>query len=80
MTVEDYDALMEKQNGQCAICKTNELTFGRGLVVDHNHKTGQIRGLLCSHCNVILGHANDDTKVLASAIQYLESTYGPEAN
>ena len=70
LTVEDYFALLEKQGGGCAICKGD--TNGRGIFhVDHCHETGRVRGLLCAKCNILLGHADDDTKLLRSAISYL---------
>jgi len=51
---------------QCVICGVEEK-----LVVDHNHKTGKIRGLLCNHCNRGLGHFRDDPTLLEFAAQYL---------
>jgi hypothetical protein len=44
-------------------------------MVDHNHKTGAVRGLLCCKCNFILGHADDDVGILRRAISYL-TLYG----
>lgn len=55
MTVEDYERLFEKQNGCCAICRIHRDKLNRALDVDHDHKTGEIRGLLCKKCNVALG-------------------------
>lgn len=70
MTLAEYDALLERQNGGCGICKGG--TKGRGRFhVDHCHETGRVRGLLCAKCNILLGHADDDTKLLRSAISYL---------
>ncbi len=51
---------------QCVICGAEEK-----LVVDHDHKTGQIRGMLCNHCNRGLGHFKDDPMLLEFAAQYL---------
>lgn len=51
---------------QCVICGSEEK-----LVVDHDHKTGEIRGLLCNHCNRGLGHFKDDPMLLEFAAQYL---------
>jgi hypothetical protein len=74
ITVEGYRALLEKQGGRCAICPATEP--GRGNVnfcVDHDHKTGAVRGLLCSRCNVALGLMNDDMAQLKSALEYMQS-------
>jgi hypothetical protein len=79
---QDYWALYEAQGGVCAICHKVETTKRnpsvnyknstvRRLCIDHDHKTGIVRGLLCNHCNSILGHALDDATTLASAINYL---------
>lgn len=70
MTPETYAVLLARQNGVCAICRGD--TKGRGRFhVDHCHQTGIIRGLLCAKCNLLLGHADDDTKLLRAAIHYL---------
>lgn len=54
---------------QCVICGTNE-----SLVVDHDHVTGDVRGMLCNHCNRGLGHFRDDPLLLEFAAQYLYAT------
>ena len=76
MTPEDYDKLVEKQDNKCACCGStwDELTnhvFER-WVVDHNHTTGEVRGLLCNGCNAGLGHAQDNPIRLRAMAQYLE--------
>lgn len=71
ITVEQYDATLEKQNGVCAICNKTCRT-GRRLAVDHCHKTGKVRGLLCAECNNGIGKLNDDPDLLRKAIKYLE--------
>jgi hypothetical protein len=53
ITVEQYDVLSSQQNGVCAICGRPPVK--RRLAVDHNHTTGQIRGLLCIACNTLVG-------------------------
>lgn len=68
ITQEEFEALKEAQGGCCAICKK----FKR-LVVDHNHATGKVRGLLCSPCNAALGIFGDGVEMLKVALQYLES-------
>jgi hypothetical protein len=67
--------MYEEQNGVCWICEKR--TRGRGeekntLAVDHNHKTGKIRGLLCSNCNTGLGNLRDSIELLEKAITYLK--------
>lgn len=68
MTPVAYEALLEQQGGQCAICREKP-----GRYVDHNHTTGKIRGLLCNACNRGLGLLGDETKRLERAIEYLRS-------
>ena len=77
ISLEDYDQLLKKQNGGCAICGTTNPVgrsgqFGPVFHVDHCHTNGHIRGLLCHHCNVALGAFKDDPKLLMKAMQYLE--------
>lgn len=56
ITLKQYQELFEKQKGCCAICGRHQRNFKSKLHVDHDHKTGIIRGLLCTGCNIILGH------------------------
>lgn len=73
MSISDYDFLLAKQNGMCAICGTTNP--GKGLSnfpVDHDHFTGEVRGLLCYSCNIALGHFKDSQQSLYSAITYLQ--------
>lgn len=72
-----YKALLEAQQGKCAVCGNGETMLGRGgntrsLSVDHCHKTGAIRGLLCDSCNNILGRAKDSPALLRKLAAYLE--------
>jgi hypothetical protein len=60
--------MKEKQEDKCAICKR---PFDRTPHVDHSHKTGKIRGLLCFHCNSGLGMFGDCMDTMESAINYL---------
>jgi hypothetical protein len=71
-----YTQLLEKQNYVCDICgkaETSKNSLGeiQSLSVDHDHKTGKIRGLLCCHCNHLLGSAKDNIIILRKAIEYL---------
>ncbi len=72
ISVADYDAMLEEQGGGCAICFTTE-PGGRGsrLHVDHDHATGEVRGLLCVNCNNGLGRFGDDADALDAASAYL---------
>ena len=62
----NYEALLESQGGVCAICGEPP------TVVDHDHKTGKVRGLLCSGCNLALGHMKDNAGALRAAADYLD--------
>lgn len=71
ITTEDYDKLLLLQNNSCAIClRENKEKY---LSIDHCHKTGVIRGLLCRNCNLALGYLNDDIELFNNAINYLRS-------
>lgn len=70
ITLDDYCKMLEDQNGQCAICGTNRQPK-KALCVDHDHDTGEIRGLLCMKCNVALGLMDNNIESLQNAINYL---------
>lgn len=78
ITEADYNAMLEAQEGACAICRQppNESTHGR-LYVDHCHGSSRIRGLLCNNCNRGIGYLLHDTQRLNLAIAYLNN---PPAN
>lgn len=70
ITEERYAELLKQQKGRCAICRNRPRT--QRLAVDHNHKTGAVRGLLCKRCNHdLLGGGHDDIEVLWRAVAYL---------
>lgn len=77
ITLEQYNKMLEDQNGLCAICGKPESKKSRYsektcmLHVDHNHKNGKVRQLLCSLCNAALGSFDDDVNLLQTAIDYL---------
>ena len=71
ITLSDYNETLKSQGGVCAVC-SNQCSAGRSLAVDHNHDTGQTRGLLCSTCNRGLGYFKDRVELLRAAIIYLE--------
>lgn len=71
ITLEDYFEIIERQDGQCAICgsEINELDHTAHL--DHCHETGRVRGVLCRRCNTGIGMLNDDAELLVKAAEYL---------
>lgn len=71
MTIAQYDVLFKKQGRRCAICQREPRKIR--LAVDHDHRTGKVRGLLCKRCNHdLLGSAHDSVEILYDAINYLE--------
>lgn len=70
LTSEQVEAIKKRQGGVCAICLSNAK-----LHVDHDHVTNQVRGLLCHHCNTMLGLGRDNVSYLSQAILYL-NTHG----
>lgn len=71
MTIEQYDSLLKEQNNRCAICNRHQSELQKPLAVDHNHKSGKVRGLLCTSCNLMLGYVCDSVNVLDKAKEYL---------
>jgi hypothetical protein len=74
--LDDCKEMFEKQNGVCAICGQPETRIQRGkladLSVDHDHITGEVRGLLCNKCNIGIAHFYDNSDLLLLAFNYLE--------
>lgn len=70
LPIEEYERLYDLQGGRCAICRG--LPDQKRLVVDHDHATNMLRGLLCRGCNLALGHFKDRVDVLRGALAYLE--------
>lgn len=70
LSLSDYDALLKSQGGVCAICKKPPKK--RRLAVDHNHRTGVVRGLLCYTCNYALGFWHDNATRFLQAAEYLQ--------
>ena len=73
ITTQQYSEILESQGGGCAICGAPPPidTRKKHLVVDHNHETGEVRGLLCDTCNRGLGLLGDNLHTLCSAVDYL---------
>ena len=72
ISIEDYEKKLMEQNKSCAICK-NLCSSGRKLAVDHNHKSGNVRGLLCNHCNRGLGYLKESPEIISNVLKYLKN-------
>lgn len=72
LTVEDLDQIINLGDGRCFICSK------KATVIDHNHKTGKVRGHLCSNCNTALGLFGEDENRLLTAIFYLKYADNPD--
>lgn len=78
LNLKEYKILLKYQNSVCAICKQKETRKDSHsnnvtkLSIDHCHKSGKVRGILCNKCNNGLGRFKDDIKLLKSAIDYLK--------
>ena len=73
LTKEEYFAILDKQDGHCALCPATVSGHNMTdlLLVDHCHKTNRVRGLLCQDCNLLLGCIKDERKRLIAAMFYL---------
>ena len=69
ITIEQYEAMLIKQENLCAICRSET---DKNWHLDHDHATGKVRGILCGNCNLMLGHSKDNQDILSSAINYLQ--------
>ena len=75
--MEDYDRMLARQQGACAICKQKS---HEKLCVDHSHSTGEVRGLLCRKCNTGLGCYDDESSRIREAAAYVDAWLGlPES-
>jgi len=75
--IEDYDRILAGQGGGCAICDKPPVLVGRmanraTLVVDHDHETGAIRGLLCNPCNLMMGRYDSDPDFVSRLLDYVQ--------
>ena len=74
LRLSEYDAMLAAQDSRCAVCDTMNPRGSSGLfVVDHDHGTGCVRGLLCHRCNMAIGQLGDDPQLLRKAASYLEA-------
>ncbi len=71
---EDYERLAARYNGGCWICDKKPKPGKRRLSVEHDHKTGRVRGLACWSCNKLLAAARDNPDTMRAAAEYIEST------
>jgi hypothetical protein len=69
LSVSEYEEMLRKQNGVCAICGGSN--GEKPLHVDHDHKTGKVRKLLCGACNKALGMVRDNESILLKMVKYL---------
>lgn len=73
LTEDQYQKILKEQDFACQICKTKEpSSVHTAFYIDHDHATGEVRGLLCRRCNLILGYANDNLDILEASIAYLK--------
>ena len=74
ITLDEYNNMLDEQENTCAICFSNfkGVRDACSPVVDHNHKTGLVRGILCNSCNRGLGLMDDNIQVLQNAVIYLQ--------
>lgn len=77
ITLAAYEDILDRQGGKCAIC--DKAPAERRLVIDHDHRTGAIRGLLCASCNVGVGMFRDHVGLLRKAIDYLSKPANSQA-
>jgi len=73
LTPKQYYELLNSQDYKCAGCGVPQEELNKPLCVDHNHDTGEVRGLLCMKCNFTLGNVDDNPTILRQLIAYLES-------
>ena len=72
LTIEDFESLEKQSNNRCYICGEEETRLvSKKLCVDHCHKTGKVRGLLCNRCNRTLGFLKDDIDLMLTMIGYI---------
>lgn len=72
ITLDDYEDMLFGQGGKCLICG-EEQNGNKELSVDHDHRTGKIRGLLCSRCNTFVGYIESNPNLLSKVMNYIKS-------
>ena len=71
LTSEDFDRMLEEQDGKCDLCGISQTKTYGSLCVDHNHETGKVRALLCKKCNFIVGAIENSPETAESVRTYL---------
>lgn len=71
ITLDQWNEMFDAQGRVCAICATDSPSSKKGGATDHCHASGRVRGILCSHCNVMLGMSCDKPSTLIKAAEYL---------
>jgi len=72
MTVGDFIKLMREQDWECPVCSRNFLNWALKPVIDHDHLTGEVRGILCAQCNTGIGLLCDELVIVERAVTYLK--------
>jgi hypothetical protein len=81
LTETEYTQMIRRQFGRCLLCEVEFSTLPRSkIAIDHCHRTGKVRGILCFACNLFIGHAREDVLSLQRAIRYLELALEEEGN
>ena len=73
ITLEQYNLMFNKQRGVCAVCGVPAEALKRSLAVDHNHRTGKIRGLLCFACNSLIGRIEKNPLLIPTMMKYIRT-------
>lgn len=71
LTLDQYNQMFEDQKGCCLTCGTHQSLLSKALAVDHCHKSGRVRGLLCTFCNTALGLVKDNSETLLKMAKYI---------
>ena len=71
ISTEQFEAMYNNQAGLCGACTTQIPKYGRSVAIDHNHKTGKVRGLLCHNCNDALGKLKDSPALVKNLLDYI---------
>ena len=72
ITLEEYNVMLASQDNCCKVCNIHEDKLSKKLCVDHDHKTGEVRGLLCADCNIGLGNLKDDPEIIENLLTYIK--------